>query len=297
MSKSWKTLPLTCGTIVSMVENRTDWGSPSTKQGYDAMAVQLRGCANGGFETRVIDDAFCEEFARYLLAHVKPSSARGYMEKLRTIMRRLKKDGLIAEMPVMDFKVLFPKAEEAEKVFLTKEELHRMQRANCPSKSTKDAFLFSCYTGLMRGEVKGLLWDDIRYSGKGLVLSRPIENSDEHVKVPLVEPAREILSSLEHDYSSLNKENQDDHVFHLPSNTTIRDHLCTWAKEAGIDKNINYMTSRHTFATMALRAGVDLYVVSKWCGYSSVSAAQPYADLVGLNNLTSGDLLEAAFRG
>lgn len=115
----------------------------------------------------------------------------------------------------MDIKALLPRPEDAEKVFLTKEELRRMPHADCPTKSTKQAFLFSCYTGLLMGEVKDLLWDNIRYSGNGLVLSRPVENSDERVKVPLIEPARESLSSLEQEHSSLHHEQQDDHVFHL----------------------------------------------------------------------------------
>lgn len=55
------------------------------------------------------------------------------------------------------------------------------------------------------------------------------------------------------------------------------------------------MTSRHIFATTALRAGVDLYIVSRWCYYCNVNAAQVYADLIGLDKRSSSDVLEAAF--
>ncbi|MBR1792051.1 MAG: tyrosine-type recombinase/integrase [Bacteroidales bacterium] len=247
------------------------------------------------YRTRVIDAVFFQGFAQFLLRNVKPSTARGYLEKLRALIRQLIRQGVVEEMPLQDISDLFPQSEDAEKVFLTREELRSLRQASCPTESTKQAFLFSCYTGLLKGEVKELQWDNIRYSGTGLTLSRPVENSREMVKVPLIEPAREIISALERDYASIPQAQRDDHVFHLLSNTTISSHLRSWAKEAGIKKNINYMTSRHTFATIALRAGVDLYVVAKWCGYSNVSSAEVYADLVGRNLQTDGDVLEAAF--
>lgn len=46
------------------------------------LVTQLKGYANGGYQTRVIDADFCNDFAQYLLTQVKPSSARGYLERL-----------------------------------------------------------------------------------------------------------------------------------------------------------------------------------------------------------------------
>ena len=286
---------LTCGAIEEAVLRRTDWRSKSTRQGYEALVVQLKGYADGDFAEREVDEEFCRGFTNYLLANVKPTSARSYLEKLRTLTRQMKKRGEIATTPLDDIGSLLPRAEEVEKVYLTKEELEMMRRAACPAESTKRAFLFSCYTGLLKGEVKELQWDAIRWSGNGLVLVRPLDGDGGMVKVPLIEPARGILSEQERDYAKVPTERRDDHVFHLPSNTTISAHLSEWAREAGVKKDINYMTSRHTFATMALRAGVDLYVVAKWCGYSNVGTAQVYADLIGRAPADSGTILESAF--
>lgn len=287
--------PLTGGLLEQIVLEKNDWGSKSTQQCYESLIKQMRKYANGGFETKVIDEQYCRELADFLLTRLKPSSVRNYLERLTTLLKTAKKNELVTEVPKIELASLMPQRESAEKVFLTKEELQRMQQAECPAESTKNAFLFSCYTGLLKGEVQDLKWDAIRLNGNGLVLTRPVENSDEKVKVPLVEPAKEILQNVEKEYSTLPQEQQDDRVFHLFSNMTINDHIKKWARAAGIDKHINYMTSRHTFATMALRAGVDLYVLAKWCGYSNVSSAEPYANLIGRNPRSDSEMLEAAF--
>ncbi len=290
-----KTQSLTGGLLEQIVLEKNDWGSKSTRQSYESLIKQMRSFSNGGFETRSIDEQYCRELAEFLLARLKPSSVRSYLERLTTLLKFVKKNSLVTEVPQIELAMLMPKREGAEKVYLTKDELSRMQHAECPAESTKNAFLFSCYTGLLKSEVQDLKWDAIRLNGTGLVLTRPVENSDEKVKVPIVEPAKEILQTVEREYSSLPQEQRDDRVFHLFSNMTINDHIKKWAKAAGINKHINYMTSRHTFATMALRAGVDLYVLARWCGYSNVSSAEPYVDLIGRSSRSDSEMLEAAF--
>ncbi|WP_373154029.1 tyrosine-type recombinase/integrase [Bacteroides uniformis] len=56
--------------------------------------------------------------------------------------------------------------------------------------------------------------------------------------------------------------------------------------------NITY-TARHTFATMMLTLGADLYTVSKLLGHTSVRMTQVYAKIVNKKkddavNLTNG---------
>lgn len=65
------------------------------------------------------------------------------------------------------------------------------------------------------------------------------------------------------------------------------------AKRAGINKVISFHCSRHTFATMTLRAGSDLLTTSKLLGHKNVQTTTIYADVVmeskvGTVNLTNG---------
>lgn len=51
----------------------------------------------------------------------------------------------------------------------------------------------------------------------------------------------------------------EDHVFDLPSPSMMNLLIKPWAKAAGIDKRFSLHTARHTFATMMLTLGADLY--------------------------------------
>ena len=53
-----------------------------------------------------------------------------------------------------------------------------------------------------------------------------------------------------------------------------------WARRAGINKRITFHCSRHTFATMMLNLGTDLFTVSKLLGHREVGTTQIYAKIV-----------------
>ncbi len=72
-------------------------------------------------------------------------------------------------------------------------------------------------------------------------------------------------------------------------------HIKEWAKKAGIEKNLSFHTSRHTFATMMLTLGVDLYTVSKLLGHSNVKTTQIYAKIVDSKKVKAVHLLDNVF--
>lgn len=52
------------------------------------------------------------------------------------------------------------------------------------------------------------------------------------------------------------------------------------AKLAGLDKHVHFHTSRHTFATMALRRGMRIENVSKLLTHASIKTTRIYAKIV-----------------
>ena len=66
-------------------------------------------------------------------------------------------------------------------------------------------------------------------------------------------------------------------------------------KECGITKDISFHCSRHTFATMMLTLGVDLYTTSKLLGHSNVKTTQIYAKIVDSKKVEAVNLVDNVF--
>lgn len=56
-----------------------------------------------------------------------------------------------------------------------------------------------------------------------------------------------------------------------------------------------FHTSRHTFATMLLALGADLYTVSKLLGHSKIKTTQVYAEIISRRKDEAVNLADKIF--
>ena len=90
--------------------------------------------------------------------------------------------------------------------------------------------------------------------------------------------------------------NADSNVFPDLTPYALSKYLKPWVKEAGImNKNVSYHTARHTFGTMMLTLGVDLYTVSKLLGHTKVETTQIYAKIINKKKDDAVSLIDDAF--
>lgn len=191
-------------------------------------------------------------------------------------------------MKMLDKREKFqPSPEERE--FLTIEELRNLMDVPCANEQVKKAFIFSCFCGLRLSDVRTLTWNKIHKmpDGKTLYVHAFMQKTQKPLNVPLSGEALKVLEE---------KKNPDEPIFKLPtSDATINYHIKKWVKNGHIDKAISFHTSRHTFATMTLTAGTDIYTTSKLLGHTSVHTTEIYADVVMEKKADAVNLVTSVF--
>ncbi len=89
---------------------------------------------------------------------------------------------------------------------------------------------------------------------------------------PISEQARSLLGEQQAPEAKV----FDGLVYSTWNNTKIK----FWVLKAGIHKKITFHCFRHTYATLQLSLGTDIYTVSKLLGHKSIRTTEIYAQVV-----------------
>ena len=79
----------------------------------------------------------------------------------------------------------------------------------------------------------------------------------------------------------MRKKNDDESVFeNMQYISYYSDKLSKWISESGITKHITFHCARHSFATLQLTLGTDIYTVSKLLGHKHVKTTEIYGQII-----------------
>jgi len=221
---------------------------------------------NKPIKIKHLDYTFFNNLKEYLLKSVSNNSANAYLIKIKAALNIAVDSNIIQSNPAKKVKI---KKTETERVFLTFEELKKLRSTEIYNEEVKRAFLFSCFTGLRLSDIEALTFNQII---DGYLQFRQ-QKTKGYERIKINKTALEILNYQK-------KIRHSDKVFELPTRTNINIHLKKWVKTAGIDKKITYHVSRHTFATLNITFGNDLFTVSKLLGHKDLKTTQIYAKLI-----------------
>ncbi len=264
----------------------------------DRLCSIFAGMGNSDVRLNTIDKDFCLSFMKYLKTGYK--TADGRLLKSKTVFNRqctlvtalnvAVREGLIPSNPMDKLsRHERVKTNRGKREYLTIDEVKALVATPCKREDIKYSYLFACNCGLRLGDVRKLKWGDITKDGNRWMLSVLMNKSEKPVHIPLGVQARRWLPKRKGaDAGSL--------VFgELPRDTHINAHLKTWTAKAGITKAVTYHTSRHTFATMLLTLGADLYTVSKLLGHSQIKNTQIYAEIISRRKDEAVNLADKIF--
>ncbi|MDC2734420.1 site-specific integrase [Bacteroides ovatus] len=243
-----------------------------------------------------IDKAFCQDYLDYLMTEYRPKGKRVSNFTLHTYYRILN-GALNAAVRAEIIKVNpFTKINNSDKIrlpeskrsYMTIEEVRALIATPMNNEAVKSAYLFSCFCGLRVSDIVRLKWKDVFVDRGQYRLAVSMQKTKEPIYLPLSPEALKWMPER-------GEKTADDHVFDLPSPSMMNLLIKSWAKAAGIDKRFTFHTARHTFATMMLTLGADLYTTSKLLGHADVKMTQVYAKIINQKKDDAVNLVNGLF--
>ena len=203
----------------------------------------------------------------------KPQSVKHVLNLITRIANYGHKKGLCEGI---GFTVQKPRVDNLVTEDLSPDQLRRLLIAieADTNRSVADMMLMALNTGMRRGELLKLQWDDINLNTGFITIRAPKGGRD--AMIPLSQKARELLESINRTESPFvfpgDKGNQRTQMY--PAVSRIK-------KRAGLPKDFRPMHGlRHAFASMLASSGqVDIYTLQKLMTHKDFKMTQRYAHL------------------
>ncbi|MEI7501512.1 MAG: site-specific integrase, partial [Bacteroidota bacterium] len=225
-----------------------------------------------------ITEKFCNDFRQYLLsAKIKRSkkplsknTAWSYFDKFKFLLKQAYNDGYLPAF--LNPKLSSIKQIETRRNYLTMDELNQLVKTSCKDPVLKQAALFSALTGLRYCDIKKLTFQEVECANGNYSLNFTQQKTGGVESLPISEQAATFLGKR--------TEPQDKPFENLQNSSKNSYRVSQWIKAAGITKNISFHCFRHTFATLQLTNGTDIYTISKMLGHRNLSTTQIYAKVI-----------------
>lgn len=270
----------------------------SRKDGYQIdMAIRILTTYAGDKVTMdKVDKGFCKGYIDYLLTAYKPNgkpvrqtTAHNYYRVVNGALNAAVREDIIKFNPFTKLcssdKIHKP---ESKREYMTIDEVRKLIATPMRHPQVKAAYLFSCFCGLRISDIYALTWADVYEDGGQTRLQVIMQKTKVPIYLPLSPEALRWMPKR-------NGKKPEEKVFQLPSTVTVNILLKPWAKSAGIDKHVTFHTARHTFATMMLTLGADLYTTSKLLGHTDVRMTQIYAKIINRKKDEAVNLVNGLF--
>ncbi|OIN58007.1 site-specific integrase [Arsenicibacter rosenii] len=266
--------------FVKYFEEQAGMKTGSNADNWQCALLHLKNFAGSSLRVADLTVKKCEAFRDYLLTtesnrnenKLSQNTALSYFNKFKAALKQAYKDGLLKDD--INAKVSGIKSEETNREYLTLQELQALVKTGF-SKNPElvKAAIFSALTGLRFSDITRITWGQIRQLGEGEYAIQFTQQKTKGVELlPVSAQAVSILGNRKGDNECI--------IQRLDYSTKINNHLRLWAKEAGIKKHLTFHCFRHTYATLQLTLGTDIYTVSKMLGHRELKTTQIYAKIV-----------------
>lgn len=175
---------------------------------------------------------------------------------------------------------------DKQREYLTIDELNILAATPCDRPIMKRASLFSALTGMRHSDIQKLKWKEVIKDGDHYRILFTQQKTKRVQYMPISDQAYQLCGD---------RDEPDRLVFEgLQDPSWINKPLQWWVQTAGITKHITFHCFRHTYATLQLTNGTDIYTVSKMLGHTKVTTTQIYAKIVDEKKEQAADTIVIA---
>jgi integrase len=229
-----------------------------------------------------------ECYQNHLKENYTSNTANVYYAHLKTAVKMAYKHSILQTNPLERVtNTVRPK--EVERRFLSLEEIGKLVATECPKPELKRAFLFSCFSGLRISDVRTLRWGNI-IKNDNLEFRQRKTGGLEYF--PLSDAAKTLLEEQRASLPDPCLVTDTMQIFHLPPSNSAGRYLGEWAKNAGVEY-FTFHAARHSFATLSISHGADIYTVSKLLGHKDLKTTMIYGKIIDSKKREAVALLPA----
>jgi site-specific recombinase XerD len=214
------------------------------------------------------------KFAEYMQQRgITANGVALHLRNFRVFCRAAKRDGLLNNAPFDNFKIV---NEDTDKGYLTETELDTVyalweaERLSDKLQNTLKHYLRACFTGLRMGDIRALTHENFK-DGFLCIEMEKTRQKKKTVKIPLSKKALKLMPT---DFDFMGEQSLK------LSKSRITGDLREIFKIAGINKELSFHSSRHTFAVVCLQKGIPVEVVQSILGHSDIKTTQIYAKVI-----------------
>lgn len=245
---------------------------------WDAAQKHLERYCSPSVTFNDMDENFVKGFKKHLDTNAKTKSDLGlsqnskyaYFNKFKAALREAYENGYLEKNLVKAVKGF--EQGESKREYLTYLELQALSNAQCKYKVLKNAFIFSCLTGLRWSDINKLTWSEVRDEDDESRIIFRQQKTDGLEYLYISNQARSLLGERHAESARV--------FLGLKYGAHFNAEILRWCMRAGITKHITFHSARHTNAVLLLENGADIYTVSKRLGHKELRTTEIYAKII-----------------